>query len=99
MVPRHTFSLWNNYRLLSRLSGGLGLIHQADMWAGIDNTVTLPGFTRADVALFYSMTEKMRLQVNVENLTDRKYFVSAHSNNNISPGFARAIRMGLTMRF
>ena len=99
MVPRHTFSLWNNYRILSRLSGGLGIIHQADMWAGVDNTVTIPGFTRADAALYYSLTEKLRLQANVENLTDKKYFASAHSNNNITPGYARALRVGLTMRF
>lgn len=99
IVPRHAFSLWNNYRILPRLSAGLGLIHQADMWAGIDNTVTLPGFTRADAALYYSLTEKTRLQVNVENLTDNKYFVTAHSNNNITPGYARALRLGLTMRF
>ena len=99
LVPRHTFSLWNNYRILSRLSGGLGIIHQADMWAGIDNTVTIPSFTRADAALYYSLTEKMRLQANVENLTDNNYFITAHSNNNISPGYARALRIGLTMRF
>ncbi len=99
MVPRHTFSLWNNYRILSRLSGGFGIIHQADMWAGIDNTVTIPSFTRADVALYYSLTEKMRLQANLENLTDNHYIISAHSNNNLAPGNARALRIGLTMRF
>jgi catecholate siderophore receptor len=99
LVPRQTFSLWNNYRFLPRLSGGLGIIHQADMWAGIDNIVRLPSFTRADAALFYSLTEKLRLQANVENLTDNRYFSTAHSNNNITPGFARALRIGLTARF
>ncbi|HEU0122215.1 MAG TPA: TonB-dependent siderophore receptor [Bryobacteraceae bacterium] len=99
MVPRHTFSLWNNYKLMSRLSGGLGLIHQANMWAGVDNTVTLPGFTRADAALYYTLTEKLRIQANVENLSDNRYYVSAHSNNNITPGFARALRIGMTVRF
>ncbi len=99
MVPRHSASLWNNYRILPKLSGGLGLVHQADMWAGIDNTVKLPSFTRADAALYYSLTDKLRLQANVENLTDRKYFSNANSNNNITPGYARALRIGLTMRF
>lgn len=99
LVPHHTFSLWNNYRILPRLSAGLGIIHQADMWAGVDNTVRIPSFTRADAALYYSLTEKLRLQANVENLTDNNYFVSAHSNNNITPGFARALRIGLTARF
>jgi catecholate siderophore receptor len=69
------------------------------MFATIDDTVTLPGYTRADVAVFFSITERIRLQVNVENLFDKKYFVNADSNTNISPGYPRAIRVGLTARF
>jgi catecholate siderophore receptor len=99
IVPRHTFSLWNNYKILPRLGAGLGIIRQSDLWAGVDNTVTVPGFTRGDAAVYYSLTEKLRLQANVENITDRKYFITAHSNNNITPGYARALRLALTMRF
>ncbi|MBC7924572.1 MAG: TonB-dependent siderophore receptor [Bryobacteraceae bacterium] len=99
LVPRHTLSLWNNYRILPRLSAGLGVIQQASLYTGIDNTVRLPSFTRADIAAFYSLTEKIRLQANVENLFDRTYYPTAHSNNNIMPGSPRAIRVGLTARF
>ena len=99
LVPQQTVSLWNNYRLNSRISAGLGIVRQGAMWAGFDNSVTVPGFTRADVALFYSINEKIRLQANVENVTDNRYFVTAHSNNNLTPGYARAIRVGLTTRF
>lgn len=98
-VPRFTFSFWNNYKLLPRLSAGLGILNRSDMFATIDNSVTLPGYTRADAALFYSLTEKMRLQVNVENLFDRQYFINAHTNTNLSPGSPRAVRVGLTARF
>ena len=99
LVPHHTFSLWNNYRVLPRLNMGLGVIHQAEMYAGIDNTVRLPQFTRADLAAYYTLTEMMRLQANVENLFDRTYYATAHSNNNIMPGYARAVRIGLVARF
>lgn len=99
IVPSQTFSLWNNYRILPRLGGGLGVIHQAEMFTGIDNTVTLPSFTRADAALYFTLTEEVRLQANVENLFDRTYFPTAHSNNNITPGYARAARIGLIARF
>src|SRR6185503_10234148 len=44
-VPRHTFSLWNNYQLHPRVGAGLGIIHRADMFAAIDDTVVLPGYT------------------------------------------------------
>lgn len=99
LVPRHSASLWNNVRVLPQLHMGLGLIHQAAMFAGIDNAVRLPGFTRADLAAYYTLTETLRLQANVENLTDRTYYGTAHSNNNIMPGAARTLRLGLTARF
>jgi catecholate siderophore receptor len=99
LVPHHTVSLWNNYRLLRRLNMGLGVIHQAEMYAGIDNTVWLPQFTRADLAAYYTLTETVRLQANVENLFDRTYYATAHSNNNIMPGYARAVRLALVARF
>ncbi|HJQ27252.1 MAG TPA: TonB-dependent siderophore receptor [Blastocatellia bacterium] len=98
-VPHHNFSLWNNYQVTARLGAGLGLIHRSDMFAAIDNKVTLPGYTRADAAVFFALTEKLRLQANVENLFDRRYYINADSNTNISPGSPRAIRVGLTARF
>jgi catecholate siderophore receptor len=99
MVPRHTLSMWNHYRLTTRLSAGLGLIHQADMWAGIDNAVTIPRFTRADAAVYYSLTEKIRVQANAENITNRSYYVNAHSNNNITPGAPLVLRVATVVRF
>jgi catecholate siderophore receptor len=98
-VPHHTFSLWNNYQILPKLGAGLGILNRTDMFAAIDNTVRLPGYTRADAAVYYSLTERLRLQANVENLFDRKYYINADSNTNISPGFARAVRVGLVARF
>lgn len=98
-VPHHNFSLWNNYQVLPRLAAGLGLIHRSDMFAAIDDTVRLPGYTRADAAVYFSLTEKIRLQANVENLFDTRYYINADGNNNISPGSSRAIRIGLSARF
>ena len=36
--------------------------------------------------MFFKATEKLELQLNVENLLDEDYFADAHNNNNISPG-------------
>lgn len=98
-VPHQTFSVWNNYQLISRLAVGLGIIRRGDMFAAVDNTVSLPGYTRADAAVFYSFNEKWRLQANIENLFDRKYYLNADNNNNISPGSPRAVRLRLIARF
>lgn len=98
-VPRHSFSIWNKYQVLTKLSAGLGIITRSDMSVAVDNTVTLPGYTRADAAVFYSFNEKWRIQGNIENLFNTKYFINADSNTNISPGSPRTVKIGLIARF
>lgn len=99
MVPHHTFSLWNKFQLISKLQVGLGIIHRSDMYAAIDNGVTLPGYTKIDAAVFIPFAERWKLQANFENLFNRKYFLNADGNNNISPGSPRAVRVSLITRF
>jgi len=98
-VPHHTLSLWNNYQVLPRLGTAIGIVRRSDMFAAIDNTVTLPGYTRADAALYFSLTDRTRLQMNVENLFNRTYYTNADSNTNISPGSPRALRVALVAGF
>ena len=98
-VPDHSFSLWNKYELSSRWAAALGVISMSDRFVATDNTVVLPGFTRVDAAVFFTPTQRLRAQVNLENLFDERYFASAHNNNNILPGSPRAVRVALTTRF
>ena len=98
-VPRHTFSLWNNYRFAGKWGAGLGLLHRSRMFAAIDNKVTLPGYTRADAAVYYTLTERVGLQANLENVFDTKYFIYADGNDNITPGSPRSVRLSLTWKF
>lgn len=98
-VPHHTFSLWNRYDVTKKLGFGLGVISRAEMFAAVDNTVRLPGTTRLDAALFYVLREGLRLQVNVQNLGNVRYYDNADSNTNISPGAPRAAQAALSWRF
>ncbi|HVT73369.1 MAG TPA: TonB-dependent siderophore receptor [Lacunisphaera sp.] len=98
-VPAHSFSLWNRWNLSSKLGLGLGAIYRSDTYAAIDNKVTLPGYTRMDAAAYYAFSPRWRLQANVENLLNRRYFVNADSNTNISPGSPIALRVMLRTNF
>ena len=98
LTPHHQLSLWNKYQVTRRLGLGLGMIHQTAMFAAVDNAVTLPGFTRVDAAVFFNVTERIRAQVNGENLFDVRYYATANSNNNITPGSPRTVRVGLDVR-
>lgn len=101
-VPEHQFSLWNRYDVSDRLGFGLGITHQSDQFAAIRTLATttrLPSFTRVDAAVFYSLSEAVQVQVNVENLFDETYFSDAHNNFNISPGAPLSARFTVRARF
>jgi len=99
MVPKKTFSLWNRYDFTRALGFGLGLIYRDDMYASTSNAVTLPGYTRIDAAAYYNINANYQVQLNVENLGDRKYYMYANGDNNITPGSPRSVRMTVRANF
>ena len=99
LVPRSTVSLWNRVQLAPALGAGLGAVHQARMYAAIDNSVTLPAFTRYDGALFVASRSTARAQLNVENVLDSRYYATSQGNNNIMPGASRTVRLSLSADF
>ena len=99
LTPDFTASLWNKFEVTPRLALGLGVVHQGDMFASISNTVTLPGFTRVDGAIFLRVGEDYRLQLNVENLGDIAWSPTSHGDNNIQPGAPRTVRVSVSRGF
>ncbi len=98
-VPHNMFSMWNKYQITSKLGAGVGLVYRSDMFAAVDNTVVLPAYAKVDAAVFYNFNEHWRLQANIDNVTNRRYFINADSNTNISPGSPRGLKVALTARF
>ena len=98
-LPKHSFSLWNKYDISPRWGVGVGVIQRTDMFTSTDNLVVLPGYVRVDGGLFMNLTAKIRAQINVENVLDEDYHLSAHNNTNITPGQPRAVRFTLITRF
>lgn len=106
-VPRHTFSLWNKYDFNEVWGAAIGIISRSDMYAqtpvvgggNVISSVTLPGYTRLDGAIFAQLDKNLRLQLNIENLLNKEYFLYAHNNNNITPGSPVAARLSVIANF
>lgn len=98
-TPETMASLWARYDVTPRWGGALGVIYQGSRYAATDNAVVLAGYTRLDGALYVNLSEQAALQLNVENLTDARYFANADNNNNLTPGSPRAARVGVTLRY
>jgi catecholate siderophore receptor len=52
-----------------------------------------------DGAVFYRINDHLEAQLNVDNIFDERYFATAHSDNNITPGLPASVRLALHTRF
>jgi catecholate siderophore receptor len=98
-LPEHMFSLWNTYQVSTNLGFGLGLTHQDESFIDNGNNAILPSYTRVDAAAYYDLSEDLRIQVNVENLTDELYFPNSHSTHQATVGRPLNARVTVTSRF
>ena len=88
-TPDRTLSLWNKYEINDMWAVALGIVSTSDRYAQLptaSQSTVLPGYTRYDAAIFGQLNEKLRLQINLENLTNKEYALYSHTNNNITPG-------------
>jgi catecholate siderophore receptor len=101
-TPSHTFSVWNRYDFNETWGAALGVVSRSEMYATTptaSQSTVLPGYTRLDAAVYGKFSKNLRLQVNLENLTNKEYALSAHNNNNIVPGSPLTGRATLIYNF
>ena len=98
-LPENMFSLWNTYQLTDAFGVGLGVTYQDESFINASNTAVLPSYTRVDAAAFYDISDDLRVQLNIENLTDELYFPNAHATHQASVGAPLNARISIRGRF
>ena len=98
-LPENMFSVWNTYQLTEQFGLGLGLIYQDESFIAEDNDKRLPSYIRLDAAAYYFVSENIRLQLNIENLTDELYFPNSHANHQATVGAPINARFSVSGRF
>lgn len=94
-LPESTFSLWSNFQMTDRFGLSLGLSYQDESFINNGNSAVLPSYTRIDAAAYYDVSERLRLQVNIENLTDKLYFPNSHSTHQATVGAPLSARLSI----
>ncbi|ABC62169.1 TonB-dependent receptor [Erythrobacter litoralis] len=97
-LPKHQISAWNRFDVTEAFGLGFGVIYQDEQFASFSNNVTLPDYWRFDAAAYYTVNDRISLQVNIENLFDETYFPSAHGDNNIQPAEPFSARFGVRVK-
>lgn len=85
-LPENTFSVWTRYQVNDVFGFGIGATYQDKSFINSGNTAVLPSYTRVDVSAYYDISDDLRVQLQVENLTDEVYFPNAHSTHQASVG-------------
>ncbi|MEM7582638.1 MAG: TonB-dependent siderophore receptor [Acidobacteriota bacterium] len=98
-LPEHMFSIWNSFRVSELFSFGLGLTYQDESFINNSNSAVLPSYTRIDAAAYYNLSDTLRLQLNVENLTDELYFPNSHSTHQATVGAPLNARLSIRGQF
>ena len=80
MVPKHNFTLWTSYDVMPKLTLGAGATVMSQTYASVSATTKkwTPGYARFDAAATWRVNKTMDVQLNVQNLFDKKYYSSAY---------------------
>jgi len=98
-LPENMFSLWNTFQVTDNFGLSLGMTYQDDSFIDNGNTAVMPSYTRVDAAAYYDLSDELRIQVNVENLTDELYFPNSHSAHQVTVGAPLNARLAVSGRF
>ena len=98
-TPKQAIGVWNRYDFSPTWGVGLGALYRDGAFASTSNAVTLKSYARYDGAIYYTLNDNIDLQLNVENLFNKKYFPSAHSDTNISTGAPRGLYLSANFKF
>ena len=99
LVPEHSGYVWGRWDINARWGLGFGINGRGAVYTTTSNKVRLPGFSRIDAAVYYKAGEHLKLQANIENLADKRYYASAHNDNNISFGSPREVKLSAYLDF
>jgi len=105
-VPRIGGSVWSTYEFedgdLRGLKFGAGLVSRNNREGDLANSWIVPGFTVVNAMAGYEWKwekSKIKLQLNVDNLFDRKYFVNGDSWINAFYGAPRTFKGSIRLEY
>lgn len=103
-TPLHSANVWSKYVFrhgpLRHFGFGLGANYVDSRHGQIDraNPIVLPHYWLMDAALYYR-TNRIQVQLNINNILDKKHWVGGYDTVRVYPGAPRNVKATLTYRF
>jgi catecholate siderophore receptor len=98
-VAPNNFTLWTTYEVLQDLTIGGGTTYVDKQFGNTANSTYIPSYWRYDAMASYKLSKNVDLQLNVQNLTDKRYFDQVYSTHmaHVAPG--RTALLGVNLHF
>lgn len=98
-VAKNSATLWTTYQLLPVLTLGAGAVAMDKVYGDAANTKWVPGYVRYDAMARYNVNKNVDLQLNVNNLSDKRYFTKAYSSHYATEAEGRSAVLSVNFKY
>jgi len=98
LTPNNTANLWLKYQINDHWYAAVGGRGESSRFSAPDNKNVLPGYAVVNAAVGYQ-SERYDVNLNLNNLFDRDYFVSGHSGANDSNMMGDPLNAQIALRY
>ena len=98
-LAKHSATLWSTYNILPKLTIGGGAFYSDKVYGNTTNTKWVPSYVRYDAMARYAVDQHLDLQLNVNNLTDKRYFSKAYASHYATEAEGRSAVLSLNFKY
>lgn len=98
-VAKNSATLWTTYQVLPVLTLGAGAVAMDKVYGDAANTKWVPGYVRYDAMARYNVNKNVDLQLNVNNLSDKRYFTKAYTSHYATEAEGRSAVLSVNFKY
>lgn len=98
-VAKNSATLWTTYQVLPQLTLGAGALAMDKVYGDAANTKFVPGYVRYDAMARYNVNKNVDLQLNLNNLSDKRYFTKAYASHYATEAEGRSAVLSLNFKY
>ncbi|WP_336010579.1 TonB-dependent siderophore receptor [Acinetobacter calcoaceticus] len=104
-VAKNSATLWSTYRILPKLTVGAGAEYRDKVFTNTNTGTTmledkyLPTYTLYNAMAKYDVNKNVNLQLNINNISDKRYFTSAHAAHYAFEGNGRNAVLAINFKY
>lgn len=98
-VAKNSATLWTTYKVLPQLTLGAGAVAMDKVYGDAANTKWVPGYVRYDAMARYNVDKNVDLQLNINNLSDKRYFTKAYASHYATEAEGRSAVLSVNFKY